>query len=147
MTREGGSQTRVWEGQGEGDWIKLNARQYGLYRVNYPPELWDRLAEAATKSRPDPNGAEVPVVPADDYAGLLDDAFALAQAGLTPISNFLNLTRYAISRFCKVPDFIKFLELARHVKFRLQVQIINPSTSPKSTLPHFHSVFSTSSVV
>lgn len=87
------------EGQGEGDWIKLNARQYGLYRVNYPPELWDRLAEAATKSRPDAKGQEVPVVQGDDYAGLLDDAFALAQAGLTPISNFLNLTRYAICKF------------------------------------------------
>ncbi|TLZ46340.1 MAG: M1 family metallopeptidase, partial [Methanobacteriota archaeon] len=28
------------------DWIKVNAGQTGFYRVNYPPEEWDRLRQA-----------------------------------------------------------------------------------------------------
>ncbi len=80
--------------QGEGDWVKLNAGQYGLYRVNYPQALWDRLAQVTVAARPD-TAPEVPLLSADDFAGLLDDSFALAQAGLTPISNFLTLTRCA----------------------------------------------------
>ena len=69
-------------------WIKLNAGQYGLYRVNYPPLQWMSLALAATQSE-----AGQPALSAPDLAGLLDDAFHLAQIGSADIGTFLNLTR------------------------------------------------------
>jgi puromycin-sensitive aminopeptidase len=71
--------------------VKLNAGQYGLYRTNYEPDMWEKLAGAATQL--DDESDDAPRLSTDDFAGLLDDTFALAQAGLTPISNFLNMTR------------------------------------------------------
>ena len=77
--------------QDDEDWFKLNAGQYGLFRVNYPKFVWDRLANAA-QSPPADN--QPPPIPAEDLAGLLDDSWALAQAAETPIDNFLALSRY-----------------------------------------------------
>lgn len=76
--------------QDDSDWIKLNAGQYGLFRVNYPMSIWANLATAASSP---PAAGEAPAVPAEDLAGLLDDSWALAQAGETPINHFLDLTR------------------------------------------------------
>ena len=76
--------------QDDDDWLKLNAGQYGLFRVNYPNFIWERLAKAA--QTPPATGAPPPI-PAVDLAGLLDDSWALAQAAETPIDNFLALTK------------------------------------------------------
>ena len=77
-----------------GEWVKANAGQTGAFRVAYAPELWARLAAAARVS-PKPGQAGAPGLPPADVAGLLDDTWALAQAGAAPISAFLNLTRRA----------------------------------------------------
>ena len=75
--------------QGDDDWVKLNAGQYGFYRVQYPDELWHRLTLVAARVVD-----EVPMLPEVEFAGLLDDAWALNEAGGLPIHIFLNLTRY-----------------------------------------------------
>ena len=72
--------------------MKLNAGQLGVFRVAYAPELWARLAAAAAAPAR-PGGA--PALAPADLAGLLDDAWALAEAGAAPIAAFLNLTRSA----------------------------------------------------
>lgn len=77
--------------QGEGDWVKLNAGQHGFYRVQYPEELWHRLTEVAARVVD-----EVPLLPEVEFAGLLDDAWALNDAGTLPIHVFLNFTRHAL---------------------------------------------------
>lgn len=69
------------------DWLKLNGRQYGLYRVQYPQNLWNRLTGAA---RAGPANLS-----ATDYAGLLDDSYVLATSGTEPITTFLVLSVYA----------------------------------------------------
>jgi len=76
--------------QSDADWLKLNAGQTGLYRVHYPDELWDRLTRVAARVIDD-----VPILPEVDFAGLLDDAWALNDAGGVPVHIFLNLTRCA----------------------------------------------------
>lgn len=80
----------VCAGQSDADWLKLNAGQTGLYRVHYPDELWDRLTRVAARVIDD-----VPILPEVDFAGLLDDAWALNDAGGLPVHIFLNLTRCA----------------------------------------------------
>lgn len=69
----------------KGGWVKVNARQYGYYRVNYVPELWDALALAAVQR--DDNG--FPVMKGVDVAGLLEDSYTLAEAGVIDILPFL----------------------------------------------------------
>lgn len=71
--------------------MKLNAEQYGFYRVQYPDELWRRLTLVAARVVD-----EVPMLPEVEFAGLLDDAWALNEAGGLPIHIFLNLTRYCM---------------------------------------------------
>ncbi len=68
--------------------MKLNAEQYGFYRVQYPDELWHRLTVVAARVVDD-----IPMLPEVEFAGLLDDAWALNDAGGLPIHIFLNLTR------------------------------------------------------
>lgn len=75
--------------QGDTDWVKLNSGQYGFYRVQYPDVLWDRLTQVAARVVD-----EVPILEEVEFAGLLDDAWALNDAGGLPIHIFLNLTRY-----------------------------------------------------
>jgi hypothetical protein len=58
--------------------------------VHYPDELWDRLTRVAARVIDD-----VPILPEVDFAGLLDDAWALNDAGGLPVHVFLNLTRCA----------------------------------------------------
>lgn len=76
--------------QDDEDWFKLNAGQYGLFRVNYPNAIWQRLAGAAQTG---PSNNSPPPIPAEDLAGLLDDSWALAQAGETDVDNFLALAK------------------------------------------------------
>ena len=44
-----GAETVV-ELEGASDWVKLNAGQYGFYRVNYTQPMWAALATAAAAS-------------------------------------------------------------------------------------------------
>ena len=55
----------------------------------YDEGMWDRLARAV-----DVNDSSTDGLQEADYAQLLDDSSALSEAGLTPVSTFLNLTRY-----------------------------------------------------
>ena len=71
--------------------MKLNAGQHGFYRVQYPEELWHQLTEVAARVVD-----EVPLLPEVEFAGLLDDAWALNDAGTLPIHVFLNFTRHAL---------------------------------------------------
>ena len=70
--------------------MKLNAGQYGLYRVNYPEPLWQRLAKAAALQA---EGNAAPAIPAEDLAGLLDDSWAFSSAKELPILHFLDLLK------------------------------------------------------
>ena len=53
------------------DWLKVNFKGAGYYRVNYPPHLWARLVQAST---------EPGRISDADLANLIDDAFALTCA-------------------------------------------------------------------
>src|SRR6266702_3411970 len=64
------------------DWIKVNAGQSGFYRVNYPPDEWDRLRRAVAAGE----------LEARDRLGLQNDAYALTVAGYLPATSFLELT-------------------------------------------------------
>ena len=61
----------------------------GYYRVMYDEGMWDKLALAV-----DVNNSSTDGLQEADYAQLLDDSSALSEAGLTPISTFLKLTRF-----------------------------------------------------
>lgn len=78
----------------KGGWVKVNAMQYGYYRVNYSPELWTALATAAAQK--DVNG--FPVLRGMDLAGLIDDSYALAKAGRVDIHPFLENIKALPSR-------------------------------------------------
>uniref|UniRef100_A0A182K7Z1 glutamyl aminopeptidase n=1 Tax=Anopheles christyi TaxID=43041 RepID=A0A182K7Z1_9DIPT len=68
------------------NWIKINYRQIGYYRVNYPVEMWQQFGEAL---RNDEGSFTI-----GDRTGLLNDAFALADASLLAYNHALDLTRY-----------------------------------------------------
>jgi aminopeptidase N len=70
----------------KGGWVKVNARQYGYYRVNYSPELWSTASIAASQRDPI-TGYEV--MRGVDYAGLVEDSYALTNAGMIEASVFL----------------------------------------------------------
>ncbi|GAB4816290.1 hypothetical protein N2152v2_003336 [Parachlorella kessleri] len=80
---------------GSGGWVKVNAGQYGYYRVQYDQPLWDALAAAAASTKAD-GGA--PLLSEVDLAGLLEDSFSLAEAGELNITVFLNLVSSLQSR-------------------------------------------------
>lgn len=65
------------------DWVKLNADQLGFYRVNYPKRLWATLARGTARRELD----------SVDVAGLVEDSFALAEAGELSIKTHLELLR------------------------------------------------------
>jgi puromycin-sensitive aminopeptidase len=62
------------------DWIVVNSGGHGFYRVRYGPALLKKLANAAMK-----------IAPIERF-NLLSDSFALAQAGLMPAVDYLDLT-------------------------------------------------------
>jgi puromycin-sensitive aminopeptidase len=62
------------------DWIVVNSGGHGFYRVRYAPALLKKLAGAVAK-----------IAPIERF-NLLSDSFALAQAGLMPATDYLDLT-------------------------------------------------------
>lgn len=70
-------------------WVKVNAQQYGFYRVNYSPALWNRLKSAVGEK--DLNGFHV--MGGIDVAGLLEDSFHLAGIDSTSMDIFLDIFR------------------------------------------------------
>jgi puromycin-sensitive aminopeptidase len=62
------------------DWVVANSGGTGFYRVRYAPALLKKLAGAVAK-----------IAPIERF-NLLSDSFALAQAGLMPAAEFLDLT-------------------------------------------------------
>jgi len=62
------------------DWVVGNSGGTGFYRVRYAPALLKKLAGAVAK-----------IAPIERF-NLLSDSFALAQAGLMPAPEFLDLT-------------------------------------------------------
>uniref|UniRef100_A0A2M4BBP3 glutamyl aminopeptidase n=1 Tax=Anopheles marajoara TaxID=58244 RepID=A0A2M4BBP3_9DIPT len=67
-------------------WVKFNYQQVGYYRVNYPERMWDQFAKALV--------TDVNTFTIGDRTGLLNDAFALADASLLSYPVALELTRY-----------------------------------------------------
>ena len=62
------------------DWVVANSGGTGFYRARYAPALLKKLAGAVAK-----------IAPVERF-NLLSDSFALAQAGLMPAAEFLDLT-------------------------------------------------------
>ena len=69
--------------------MKLNADQLGFFRVTYPAPVWAALARAAARSHRTHSQGLGPV----DVAGLVEDSFALAEAGELSIRTYLELLR------------------------------------------------------
>lgn len=70
--------------RGKGDWVKVNAGQYGLFRVQYDRDLWRRLVAAVASGSGESGGGAQPQAPTlseVDVAGLVEDSWALAEAG------------------------------------------------------------------
>ncbi len=65
------------------DWIKVNAGHAGFFRVNYPPEEWDRLEQAILSGG----------LPVEDRIGLHSDAHQLMRAGYLPATRLLEFSR------------------------------------------------------
>ena len=76
-------------------WVKFNVGQFGYYRVNYPLEDWERLANLLV------NNASA--LPSSDRASLLNDAFSLAESGHIPYTVPLSMTKYLKNEFNLVP--------------------------------------------
>ncbi|XP_066270939.1 thyrotropin-releasing hormone-degrading ectoenzyme-like [Branchiostoma lanceolatum] len=68
-------------------WLLANTNQTGYYRVNYDVTNWKLLAE-------DLNSDNLQNIPAQNRAGLIDDAFNLVRSGDLAPAVALNLSRY-----------------------------------------------------
>ncbi|XP_060595216.1 glutamyl aminopeptidase-like [Ruditapes philippinarum] len=77
--------------------IKFNVNDTGFYRVNYPPDVWRRIADALESQGP----AAIPY-PAD-RTGLVDDAFNLARAGYISYELALEMTKYLDKEYHHLP--------------------------------------------
>lgn len=75
------SMTVEIEGVDESDWIKVNPGTIGYYRTRYSPEMLDQLIPAIRSQ----------TLPPLDRLGLVDDLFALVQAGRAPTNEVLKL--------------------------------------------------------
>ena len=64
-------------------WFKVNTQQTGFFRVNYPPEDWERLVPTIQSQE----------LPASDRLGIQNDAYSLSKAGLLPVTQFLSLAQ------------------------------------------------------
>ncbi|XP_066980516.1 glutamyl aminopeptidase-like [Macrobrachium rosenbergii] len=67
-------------------WIKFNVGQYGFYRVNYEPSMWQEIIDLLLSNHE--------ALSAPDRSSLLDDAFNLAGADLMPYETVLSLVAY-----------------------------------------------------
>ncbi|XP_035897099.1 glutamyl aminopeptidase isoform X2 [Anopheles stephensi] len=86
------------------NWIKLNYRQIGYYRVNYPVAMWEQFGEALLQN--------VNTFTIGDRTGLLNDAFALADASLLAYNHALDLTRY----LSKETEYVPWAAIASKLK-------------------------------
>ncbi|XP_029156919.1 endoplasmic reticulum aminopeptidase 1-like isoform X3 [Nylanderia fulva] len=71
------------------DYIKCNINQTGFYRVNYPKEMWMSIIKTLMKNHTKFSPA--------DRASLIDDAFALCDAGELDASIPLELSLYLVN--------------------------------------------------
>ncbi|XP_052129987.1 glutamyl aminopeptidase [Frankliniella occidentalis] len=78
-----------------GDWLKLNHNQRSYYRVNYDDKGWAALISSLTT-----NTQQIDAV---DRAGLISDAFSLADAEELRYETALDLTKYLKSEKEYVP--------------------------------------------
>ncbi|XP_055614924.1 aminopeptidase A isoform X1 [Toxorhynchites rutilus septentrionalis] len=76
-------------------WIKLNSKQVGYYRVNYPEDMWRMFSEALVN--------DVNTFAIGDRTGLLNDAFALADASQLRYDLALGLTKFLVEETEYVP--------------------------------------------
>ncbi|MBI2196944.1 M1 family metallopeptidase [Candidatus Daviesbacteria bacterium] len=67
----------------DNEWIKLNAGEASLVRVDYPQEYLKKLEEAVKNGK----------LPAVDRLGLIRDSFSLAESGQSPTTLSLELTQ------------------------------------------------------
>lgn len=79
-------------------WIKANFQQMGFYRVLYPDSMWSSFYKHLSQT--DPNQWELS---SPDRAGLLNDAFSLAGAGLVSYEVPLQLMSYLAKERDYVP--------------------------------------------
>ncbi|CAG0923780.1 unnamed protein product [Notodromas monacha] len=77
------------------NWIILNPKQAGLFRVNYDEQSWTMINNQLQM-----NYLEIP---AENRAQVLDDAFKLAQAGLLSYQTALTLTEYLVEEQSYLP--------------------------------------------
>ncbi|XP_013907456.1 PREDICTED: glutamyl aminopeptidase [Thamnophis sirtalis] len=75
--------------------LKVNKDHVGFYRVNYEPHVWRDVADIMRKDHQRFSLA--------DRAGFIDDAFALARAGLLKYADALNLTKYLLDEKEYIP--------------------------------------------
>ncbi|XP_058459466.1 glutamyl aminopeptidase-like isoform X2 [Malaya genurostris] len=76
-------------------WIKLNHNQVGYYRVNYADSVWNQFSKALVD--------DVNAFTIGDRTGLLNDAFALADASLLRYDVALGLTKFLTDELEYVP--------------------------------------------
>uniref|UniRef100_A0A7N0VBP6 Aminopeptidase n=1 Tax=Kalanchoe fedtschenkoi TaxID=63787 RepID=A0A7N0VBP6_KALFE len=90
-------------------WIKVNVEQTGFYRVKYEEKLAVQLRKAIQNNR---------LLPADRF-GILDDMFALCEAGEVPLSYLLTLMGVYKEEF----DFVVLSRLIEICHALIQVSI------------------------
>ncbi|PIK55589.1 putative aminopeptidase N isoform X2 [Apostichopus japonicus] len=77
------------------DWYIINTKQLGYYRVNYDAENWQRLADQLSVDKS--------MIPAENRAALIDDAFTLARRGTISYDTALDLTKYLKDELDYIP--------------------------------------------
>jgi aminopeptidase N len=60
-------------------WVKANLNGTGLYRVNYPKSLWQRLSQGIVQQHAGTAASTAPVLSPADRAQLLDDLLTIAE--------------------------------------------------------------------
>lgn len=86
-------------------WVKLNVGQFGFYRVNYPKEDWQTLADVLVSN-------PLAIEPLD-RAHLINDAFSLAESGHIAYDIPLSMTKYLKKETHLVPWETVFEKLIR----------------------------------
>ena len=94
-----------------GDWVKLNPGMTGFYRTSYSAEMIRALIPA------------IKSLPAVDRIGLENDLFALAVAGVSPTTCFLDL----LSGYKEETDYTVWADLSGNLQ-RLSILIQNTNS-------------------
>ncbi|XP_072020377.1 aminopeptidase N-like [Amphiura filiformis] len=95
MEREQSKIIQLSAGIQDGDWYLANIKQYGYYRVNYDDTNWDRLTTQLS--------GDHTLIPVENRAQLIDDAFNLARSGEISQIRALSLTTYLDKEMDYVP--------------------------------------------